>query len=182
LFARSARDSKTIIAVLAPRARYFSLLAQRKVPKRKRARVAHRAQYARFPALLAKPGARLTRRPPTYAARARSKGSRLPPASLRCSVRDTGGEPTHLEPWHGCSFSPRMARRASQPVPGEVARPVFEPGARILRPASWGARRGPARSARGSRAIRGRVSLVTFFARAKKVTQGAGAEPPASSF
>jgi hypothetical protein len=38
-------------------------------------------------------------------------------------------------------FQPRRRRRASQPVPGVFARPVFEPEARSLRPASWSSAR-----------------------------------------
>jgi hypothetical protein len=45
------------MAVPAPRAGSFSLLVQRKGTKRKHTPVARRAEYARFPPLLAQPGA-----------------------------------------------------------------------------------------------------------------------------
>ena len=62
------------------------------------------------------------------------------------------------------------------------ASPVFEPEARILRPASWRAPCG-ARNGGRSRALRGVLSFgYLSLHEQRKVTQGAGAEPPAISF
>ena len=59
---------------------------------------------------------------------------------------------------------------------------MFEPEARIVRPASWRAP-GGARNGGKGRALRGVLLFGDFLLdKQEKVTQGAGAEPPASSF
>jgi hypothetical protein len=178
----------------------FSLLVQRKVTKRKdtpgRSPRIHRAvpvrTWARRPTARPFDGAEVHRtsantpphpreagRSPNSpaahnAARARSKGSRLPPASLRCSARDTGTQ----KPNRGrVLLHTRMARPSIAAGPGVVAHPVSSPRRVSQRPASWGARR-DRREAQGVVAPSGRAFFwVLFFARAKKSTSPAVREP-----
>jgi hypothetical protein len=65
-------------------------------------------------------------------------------------------------------FKARMARPSIAAGPGEVARLVFEPGARCSAPGELGRAPGPARSAGGIRAIRGVFLLVTFLCTSKE--------------
>src|SRR3990172_3040129 len=77
---------------------------------------------------------------------------------------------------------PRSARRVPQPHREWLSEPVFEPEARSVRPASWRAP-GGARHGGRCRALRGVLSFgYLSLHEQRKVTQGAGAEPPASSF
>jgi hypothetical protein len=59
-------------------------------------------------------------------------------------------------------FNPRSARRVPQPHREFLSEPVFEPEARILRPASWRAP-GGARNGGRFRALRAAFSFVAFF-------------------
>jgi hypothetical protein len=183
-----------LIAVSAPRAGDFSLLVQRKVTKRKHARVAHRPNTGRFPVLLAPPGARqLVGRTIRGSTRTGARltapggaavlGSRHgifnPPQTLTWNIYKPLTPPKGIPMPRielGCS-PPRMARPSIAAGPGVFARPVFEPESRILRPASWGARR-DRREAQGAVAPSGACFFwVLFFARAKKSTSPAVREP-----
>ena len=154
----------------------FLLLVQEKVTKEKDTRSLRRAQYARFPVLLARSGARLTRRSLDNAPRARSEGSRQPLIALRCSARSDGvlKTPTLAIPAGGLErqvFSgPRSARRVPQPQRGFSSETVFEPETRSVRPASWRAP-GGARNGGSSRALRGVFSFGDFsLDKQRKVT------------
>jgi hypothetical protein len=100
--AHCARDSQKLIAGGSAPAPWVTFFARaKKVTKESTPRSLRCANAARSPARLTKPGARLTRRALGNAPRARSGGERIPPASLRCSARDTGGLANHLIPWRG---------------------------------------------------------------------------------
>jgi len=115
--------------VADPRQVTFSCLSKRKSPKRRTPRAAHRANCARSPALLTKPGARLTRRAHTSRLGLDQKSREDP--RLRCGARlaTRGPEnPSCLirqfragEPWHAV-FNPRMARPSLAARAGAVKR------------------------------------------------------------
>ncbi len=173
----------------------FSCLSKRKSPKRKTpGRFAAHTSRGSLRASL-RPGARLTRRALNNAPRARSGVSRRLPAWLGARLAPTGILKTHphnIPPQNGTvGFSgPRSARRVPQPHREQLSEPVFEPAARkcmarraraasratFSRPASWRAP-GGARNVGSSRALRGVLSLVSFFARAKKETRPRCGEP-----
>jgi len=159
----------------------FSCLSKRKSPKRMTpGRFAAQTSRGSLRASL-RPGARLTRWALNNAPRARSGVSRRLPAWLGARLAPTGilkNHPHNMPPQNGTvGFSgPRSARRVPQPHREYSSEPVSEPEARILRPASWRALGGARNGGRG-RALRGVLSLVSFFARAKKETRPRCGEP-----
>jgi len=89
--ARARRATKKLCAGGSAPAPWVTFFARaKKVTKESTPQSLHRADIARSPALLTKPGARITRRALGNAPRARSKVSRRLPAALRCSARDDG--------------------------------------------------------------------------------------------
>ncbi|MEX2163827.1 MAG: hypothetical protein WD823_06250 [Sulfuricaulis sp.] len=77
-------------------------------------------------------------------------------------------------------MKPRMARPSIAAGTGVVARLVFEPGARCIAPGELGRAPVPARSAGKMSRHPGGIFFGDFLlAEQKKVTQGAGVEPPA---
>jgi len=174
-----------LIAVSAPQAGNFSLLVQREVTKRKHARVAHRPNTGRCPALLAKPGARQlvgriirgsTRtgarlKAPGFAAVLGSRhGFFNPPQSLTRSLFNPLATlkriPHQRLRW--VAHLPVWRARASQPVPESSRAPCSSPRRASQRPASWGARRDRREAQGGFRAIRGVFLLVTFLCTSKE--------------
>jgi hypothetical protein len=149
------------------------LLVQREVTKRKHARVAHRAYTARSPARLASAG----RSPNSPGAEKRASGSirslATAPGLAQCSVRDTGGEQPTSDRYVEVFSTPRMAHPSTAWLGASARRGADRDVCAC--PAATGCRVGAARDPKprsvGQCAIRGRVSLVTFFARAKKVTR-----------
>jgi hypothetical protein len=100
--------------VADPRQVTFLCLSKEKSPKERTPRVAHRAYTARFPALLTKPGARLTRRPHTTRLGLDQKACDYP--RLRCGARLATRGPKNQTVAGFCSI-PVWRARASQPVP-----------------------------------------------------------------
>ena len=148
-------------------------LSKEKSPKEKTPR-----SRRRLPALLAGIGARLTRRALNNAPRARSKVSRIPRFRLRCSAAATG--PENPIAWRCAFFQPRMAHPSPVRLWASARRGADRDVCAC--PAATGCRVGAARDPKPRRrgslcAIRGVLSLVSFFARAKKETRPRCGEP-----
>ena len=199
LSSRLRRRPKGYLWVADPRQVTFFCPAKRKSPKKRPPR-SHRPLRG-FPALLARIGARLTRRALNYAPRARTGGERHPRFLLRCSAAATG---TRKHPFGRCRSQMLQASRLSpystakwvlfQP-PSEQAeqrsalRRVREPPVRA-RAALLSGRRvrlAPERvSSAGHRALcarrsdRGVFLLVAFLCTNKEKLPAVG-QPPTSS-
>jgi len=176
-----------LIAVSAPQAGNFSLLVQREVTKRKHARVAHRPNTGRCPALLAKPGARQlvgriirgsTRtgarlKAPGFAAVLGSRhGFFNPPQSLTRSLFNPLATlkriPHQRLRW--VAHLPVWRARASQPVPESSRAPCSSPR-RVVRARRVGVRAGTGEKRRGYSRHPGCVSFGYFsLHKQRKVT------------
>ncbi len=110
--------------VADPRQVTFLCLSKEKSPKERTPRVAHRAHTARSPALLAKPGARLTRRARKTRLGLDQKARDYP--RLRCGARFATRGPENQTVAGFCS-PPVWRARASQPASGYSRAPCLSP-------------------------------------------------------
>jgi hypothetical protein len=157
-FARFARDLKSYLWVADPRQVTFSCLSKKKSPKRRTPRAAHRAHYARFPALLTKPGARLTRRPPTTRLGLDQKARDYP--RLRCGARFATRGPKNQTVAGFCS-PPVWRARASQPASGKSRASCSSPE-RVVCARRVGARADAGEKRRGQSRHSGVLSFRPF--------------------
>ena len=172
--------TKNNLWVAGPRQVVFLCLSKEKSPKEKTPR------SRRLPlALLAKIGARLTRRAHTTR-RGLKHEARFSRFWLRCSAAATGASKTlptcsvGAVGKSGFFLKPRMAHPstarlwASAPKGSRTGRCATGPRGRMPRGDSAGTQ---SRGGEDKGAIRGVLSLVSFFARAKKETRPRCGEP-----
>ena len=176
--AHCARDLNGYLWVADPRQVSFLCSCKEKKPKESTPRSRRKPL-----ALLARAGARqLVGRKPRGSTRT---GARLT-APARAAMLGGGYGDPKTPPRQGLRWVATLpvSQAEHRARPGVFACLLIEPEARFPAPGELGERPAEARRAghRASWARRsdpGVLSLVPFFARAKKGTQGAGAEPPA---
>ena len=91
-------------------------------------------------------------------------------------LRRRGGEPPTSNLGGKMFSNPRSVRRVPQSHRESSSEPLFESSRVVQRPTSWRTP-GGARNGERGRALRGVLSLVSFFARAKKETRPRCGEP-----